>query len=310
MKKIVCLAVSILLCIFAVGCGSDYDEPHRHLYMTNKTQPTCSSKGYTRYECTKCGYVVISDYVNALSTGGHVYDDCVCLECGDFLADEATVNEGFTFAEETDESGNAVYAVTGICSKECRYLKIPTEYEGIPVTKIADKAFYNLLNLQHVILPEGIVSIGEEAFRYCTRLKSVAIPETVKSIGSGAFWDCQRLEIISLKHVTQIGECAFLDCFQLMSVELAEGVKYVDAGAFDDCRNLINVLIPNSVRSIYIGAFKNCANLQNIYYHGTKAQWDAIYKYSDWGGENAWDADTGNYTVYCLDGELKKGERA
>ena len=43
-----------------------------------------------------------------------------------------------------------------------------------------------------------------------------------------------------------------------------------------------------------------CSNLTAIRYEGTVAEWNAIEKESDW------DKGSDNYTVYCIDGEIKK----
>ena len=45
-------------------------------------------------------------------------------------------------------------------------------------------------------------------------------------------------------------------------------------------------------------AFYNCENLLEIHYRGTKAQWKAIRK------DINWQSGTGDYTLYCTDGNL------
>ena len=42
-----------------------------HNYTAKKTQPTCTSKGFTTYRCTTCGNSYVGDYVNA---HGHNYE--------------------------------------------------------------------------------------------------------------------------------------------------------------------------------------------------------------------------------------------
>jgi hypothetical protein len=47
-------------------------------------------------------------------------------------------------------------------------------------------------------------------------------------------------------------------------------------------------------------AFTSCSSLASIHFGGTKDQWAAISK------DSYWDLSTGNYTVYCTDGEIAK----
>ena len=62
----------------------------------------------------------------------------------------------------------------------------------------------------------------------------------------------------------------------------------------------VNVMIPSTVTSIGNDAFWECSELTSIIYNGTVARWQAISK------GDYWDADTGDYTVYCWDGEISK----
>ena len=47
-------------------------------------------------------------------------------------------------------------------------------------------------------------------------------------------------------------------------------------------------------------AFNICTGLTSITYQGTKAQWNAISK------ESNWNSNTGIYTIHCTDGDLTK----
>ena len=59
--------------------------------------------------------------------------------------------------------------------------------------RIGDYMFFYCLNLQDIVLPEGVTSIGYGAFQYCSSLTSIDIPEGVTSIGAWAFWGCSSL---------------------------------------------------------------------------------------------------------------------
>lgn len=54
---------------------------------------------------------------------------------------------------------------------------------------IGEQAFYNDTAINHVILPNGIVSIGEQAFAY-SGVKRINLPESLTFIAADAFEGC------------------------------------------------------------------------------------------------------------------------
>jgi hypothetical protein len=56
------------------------------------------------------------------------------------------------------------------------------------------------------------------------------------------------------------------------------------------------------MRAIYWDAFYDCSSLTSIIFEGTKAEWNALTKYSDWNG------NTGAYIVHCTDGDIEKAD--
>lgn len=96
-------------------------------------------------------------------------------------------------------------------------------------------------NLETVVLPASITSIGYAAFRG-SKISSVSIPESVGTLGVEAFYNCEELETITLP----------------------EGLRTIQAYAFSLCDNLKDVNIPETVTTIGEYAF-NCPGLKNIY---------------------------------------------
>ena len=107
-------------------------------------------------------------------------------------------------------------------------LVIPSSYQGKPVTKIGESAFWGCSSLTsievgkgnseyssedgvlfdkyetvliqfpagksgHYTIPDSVTSIGGNAFRGCSSLTSITIPDSVNSIGEWAFYDCSSL---------------------------------------------------------------------------------------------------------------------
>ena len=103
--------------------------------------------------------------------------------------------------EETDE-GIVIKGYTGIEKN----LKIKSEYDGIPVIKIADNAFKKCSSLCEIIIPDGVREIGVSAFEGCPGLKKITIPDTVSLIGKGAFSQCGSLtSVVIPDSITEIG---------------------------------------------------------------------------------------------------------
>ena len=137
-------------------------------------------------------------------------------------------------------------------------------------------------SLKTVVITGGS-SIGENAFRNCKGLTSIEIPDSVTSIGNYAFRGCTKLTSVTIPgSVTSIGGSAFSDCDGLTSVTIPNSVTIIDGRAFYGCSGLTSITIPDSVTSIGSYAFYDCTKLTSITFNGTKAQWNAISKGTDW----------------------------
>ena len=66
------------------------------------------------------------------------------------------------------------------------------------------------------------------------------------------------------------------------SFTIPDGVTSIGDIAFRGCLGLESIVIPDSVTSIGVCTFDDCSGLTSISYSGTKAQWNAISKGSDW----------------------------
>ncbi len=174
-------------------------------------------------------------------------------------------------------------------------VNIPAYFNGLPVTKISDNAFFSTsseaspdpfteiaCNTQTtgVILPATLNSIGKHSFSCMVRLSEITIPDSVTSIGVNAFYGCSHLEKVVLpKNLKVIPEECFSDC-ALKEVLLPDGLEEIDAHAFkcetkfgDDNRKLLikhteqnftKIVIPDSVKAIGNGVFNGCKMLKDI----------------------------------------------
>ena len=88
------------------------------------------------------------------------------------------------------------YAIT---SYDGTYSKItlPSEYNGLPVTSIAEYAFSGS-NVSEVTLSESIKIISDNAFHRCYGLLKVFISKSVNTIGENVFTECFALTEITV----------------------------------------------------------------------------------------------------------------
>ena len=144
----------------------------------------------------------------------------------------------------------------------------------VNITALPIQAFYKSTNVENLILPNTLITIGEEMF-YQSKLKTVVIPANATTIGNSAFEQCASLISIDIPaNVETIGTAAFKGCSSLTTVtfEKESQLKTISGGysnpnyygVFSDCTALTSIKIPASVKTIEEAAFKGC-----IYNHRT-----------------------------------------
>lgn len=157
--------------------------------------------------------------------------------------------------------GNS-YIVSGL-SGTPRFIDIPDNYEGMPVSGIGEFAFAGCSALQSVVIPDSVTSIGKNAFAE-SGLVSVVIPDSVTTIGDMAFSMCRNLQQVKIgTGVTSIGKSAFTET-AVSEVVIPDGVVNIGDSAFRKCANLRKLTIGTNVQSIGNLAFDECTLLEQI----------------------------------------------
>ena len=150
------------------------------------------------------------------------------------------------------------------------------DISGTNLTELPAGTFQELNNLDKVILPNTLTSIGKKAF-YRSGLVSIEIPASVKTIGEAAFLHCQLASIEIPASVETIERSAFQDCMSLRTVTFEKGSKlktieggfedfnpYDDYGAFSGCSALTSIEIPANVETIGAATFHHCWALKTV----------------------------------------------
>ena len=182
----------------------------------------------------------------------------------------------------------------------CTSLESVTLPEGIK--EIPECAFEGCISLENINIPSSVTTIGLYAFRQCKSLTNVNIPDKVSKIYDYAFEDCTSLESVTLPNgITEISKSTFEGCSSLKNIVLPLALGTINNNAFDGCTSLESITLPHLISAIYYQAFKDCSSLKNIHYQGDKFMWN----YTVTRG-NEWDKNTGDYTIYCTDGNIEK----
>ncbi|MCL2798518.1 MAG: leucine-rich repeat domain-containing protein, partial [Firmicutes bacterium] len=172
---------------------------------------------------------------------------------------------------------------------------ILAEFEGKPVTRIADNAFAGSAQLTAVAVPDSVTLVGAGAFSGCSALTSVTIPDSVTNIRAAAFSGCSALKEMTLPFVGASRTATNADAMlgYIFGAESYEGgvatsqrlsssatVTYyiphslksvavtsataIRSGAFSYCTNITDVTVGNSATIIDGGSFRGCSGLVNM----------------------------------------------
>ena len=127
---------------------------------------------------------------------------------------------------------NLFYGCTGLTS-----ISIPNT-----VAEIGVYAFYQCSGLTSIDIPTSVTKIGTYAFAGCTGLTSVLIPSSLTVISSGLFAFCRSLTSMNIPNgVTTISSTAFSGCSGLTSVFIPSSVTSIGGSTFYGCSNLDRV---------------------------------------------------------------------
>ncbi|MBQ4425306.1 MAG: N-acetylmuramoyl-L-alanine amidase [Lachnospiraceae bacterium] len=190
--------------------------------------------------------------------------------------EEPTTEPPEEFAFEKRGSG---YYLTGPGTYSGKDIKIPEEYDGLPV-----------------------IGIGEEAFSGAT-IYSLSVPASVKEIGEAAFADAVIHEDVILKQVEKVDDKAFSGTRIYGELVFQDALETVGERAFADME-ADGILLPVTVNAIGAGAFSG-TKADKLEYGGSRAAWNSLAAGTDWetsiGSGKLSCAENGNGIVICLD---------
>ncbi len=263
----------------------------------------------------------------------HEYVDNTCTKCGGY-----TPSTDLTFTE--NGSAYTVAAYTG----DDKVVVIPATYNNKPVTQIAGNAFKNNTTIQKfIVLGQNLTTVNSNAFNGATNLNTVVLPDSVTSLGysstfygtaiteftfpagvtkftsdhNSIFSNCQYLTTINFNNMTNIMETKtnYEYCNNLSTITVAEdNTAYkVENGCLIEkatntvvlCDRVNDVVIPEGVTTLGYGLFNGtnnsshdntCEPVQTIYIPKTVTEFKnytfrkAVLKINYAGSQDEWKA--------------------
>ena len=157
--------------------------------------------------------------------------------------------EGCNVTWIPDYSTDGDVVLTGTCGENVTWSLSLNKTQTLTLSGSGEMYDYRVTNdvpwndyrssIAHVVVEEGVTSIGNVAFARTNGLMSVALPESLERIGANTF----------------------LSCYNLKEIVIPDGVTSIGTNAFDGCNNLQNVTLPagGGLKTLEQSVFKGCS---------------------------------------------------
>ena len=218
--------------------------------------------------------------------------------CNASEGEKSNGSDGLEF--ELSADGNS-YTVKGIGKYMGKDLVIPDEYDGKPVTAIAESAFSYCDTIETITVGVNVKDIGYGAFSNCSAVRKIVYnaKEAASVPGETPFYGCgynftRGVELIIGKDVEiipenmfasyllsrlvigklsfeegskckTIGNNAFEGSVQLYDLVLPEGLENIGEEAFKYCSMFIRISLPSTLTNIGFDAFSSAYRVIEIY---------------------------------------------
>ena len=203
---------------------------------------------------------------------------------------DVTLESGLVLRYIETDDGDILYGITGCSSEAMTELRIPGEYNGIPIT-VLDKNVLSACRAETIIFPDSLTmfnkqKLGADVKRViieCNKdtyftigifrgsmIKEAIFTGDMNMIPNEMFYDCTELEsVVFPENLTLIGEAAFWDCVSLREVNFPQSLRSIQADGFLGCKSIKSIILPDGFESIGDTAFAGCTSATEIYIPST-----------------------------------------
>lgn len=146
----------------------------------------------------------------------------------------------------------------------CHWLNVDPLIIPEGITEIPEQCFVNCQSFKKLVLPSTLRVIKDLAF-YNTRMEEVTFPDGLEILGEASFHGSGELRKAILPNSCQeLGEFVFSMCDSLKELRLPEGIKRIPTNFASYCYTLEKVEIPESVEEIGYNAFVSALELWDM----------------------------------------------
>lgn len=196
---------------------------------------------------------------------------------------KAKTIEGIEIQFHVDDVSSGICRVYGqpaIDKNTTGKITIPSEVEGLKVTKIDLSAFKDCAGITEVSVPNSVEDIANYGFQNCTSLKTVALNNGVKKLQWRVFDGCTSLTTVTginkLEYISPevfrgtpwledlpegllyLGKVLFMYKGTMpdnTTINIKEGTTQIASQVFHKCKGLVGLSIPESLTTIGSGNF-------------------------------------------------------
>lgn len=295
-----------------INLNSDIIELKQH--FTKKIRFTVDDPcGPTRFESTDTSVAVVDGdgvvkgvsigkaYI-AVTNGKATVVVEVNVTEADIDLENGQQNDDYQYYFAEDDNENIYIRITKYIGAETDVV-IPSKIEGYPVKEIGEEAFFGepfidedsgieydgKLDVESIVIPEGVESLGRAAFYGCLELKSIKFPSTIKYVGNALFYGKNSIVInnnnVSVEFPSVQAYLGFVNVSgdslqynlpsqnpykliiggkELNKFELADGVTLVPNYLFYNCKSIESVTLPDGLEAVGKYSFYGCSALKSI----------------------------------------------
>lgn len=172
---------------------------------------------------------------------------------------EETKPSSFTYQFISKEE-ETYCQINSLLSEEANIV-VPSYIKGEKVKSFNTSSFANKTNLQTIVLPEGLETIGNNAFENDTNLEKVDFSKnnSLVNINEKAFYNCGFTTFEFLDTIKYIGISAFENNSNLEQIKftITSNLETLDYLAFANCDKLSDVTLPKSLLRLTFNTFLN-----------------------------------------------------